>query len=55
MQLTAEDLPDLSAVTDMSSAFEGATNFIGHASMNSWNTSGVTNMASMFRGAVQVT
>jgi len=51
MQLTATDTPDLSQVTDMSSAFEGATSFTGHESMNSWNTSGVTNMSTTFGGA----
>jgi surface protein len=48
MQLTASDIPDLSAVTNMSSAFEGATNFTGNGSMDSWNTSGVKNMANTF-------
>ncbi|MGI6423368.1 MAG: BspA family leucine-rich repeat surface protein [Candidatus Dojkabacteria bacterium] len=51
MQLTASDIPDLSAVTDMSSAFEGATNFTGNSSMNNWVTSNVTNMNSMFKDA----
>ena len=51
IQLTATDTPDLSQVTDMSSAFDGATNFTGHNSMNSWNTSGITNMSTTFGGA----
>ncbi|MBP8979528.1 BspA family leucine-rich repeat surface protein [Candidatus Dojkabacteria bacterium] len=51
MQLTATDIPDLSQVTDMSSAFQGATNFTGNDSMDSWNTSGVKNMAATFSGA----
>ena len=48
MQITATDTPDLSAVTDMSFAFNGATNFTGHDSMDGWNTSSVKNMAGMF-------
>lgn len=51
MQLTATDAPDLSQVTDMSSAFQGATNFTGNESMDSWNTSGVKNMANTFADA----
>ncbi|MGI5898037.1 MAG: BspA family leucine-rich repeat surface protein [Candidatus Dojkabacteria bacterium] len=51
MQLTASDIPNLSAVTDMSSAFEGATNFTGNSYMNNWVTSNVTNMNSMFKDA----
>ena len=51
MQLTANDIPDLSAVTDMSFAFNGATNFTGHNSMDSWNTSSVKNMTGMFNNA----
>ena len=38
VQLTAIDAPDLSAVTDMSSAFHGANKLTGCDSMNTWNT-----------------
>jgi surface protein len=51
MQLTAIDIPNLSAVTDMNSAFEGATNFTGHPSMSGWDTSNVIRMNSTFRYA----
>ncbi|HKM19689.1 MAG TPA: BspA family leucine-rich repeat surface protein [Candidatus Dojkabacteria bacterium] len=51
MQLTASDIPNLSAVTDMSSAFEGATNLTGNSYMDNWVTSNVTNMNSMFKDA----
>ena len=51
MQLTATDTPDLSNVTDMSYAFNGATAFTGHSSMNNWNTSNIKNMSYMFYGA----
>lgn len=53
MQLTATDTPDLSAVTDMSSAFQALPNFTGNDSMNTWNTSNVTNMKSMFENSVK--
>jgi len=58
MQLTATDSPDLSAVTSMNFAFADTTNFTGHDSMNSWDTSNVTSMmytfwnASQFNGAI---
>lgn len=51
VQLTAIDAPDLSAVTDMSSAFHGANKLTGCDSMNTWNTINVTNMTSMFENA----
>lgn len=51
MQLTATDTPDLSNVTDMSYAFNGATAFTGHSSMSNWNTSNVRDMSYMFYGA----
>lgn len=51
VQLTATAAPDLSAVTDMSSAFEQATNFTGHSSMDGWDTENVTNMSKIFKSA----
>ncbi len=45
-QITATDIPDLSAVTDMSFMFQEATSF--NSEIGSWNTSNVTNMSSMF-------
>ncbi|MGI6612010.1 MAG: BspA family leucine-rich repeat surface protein [Candidatus Nanosyncoccaceae bacterium] len=48
IQLTASDTPDLSAVTDMSSAFGGLARFTGNESMNTWNTINVTNMSKTF-------
>ena len=38
---------EVSEVTDMSSLFDGLTNF--NADISNWNTSGVTNMLEMFR------
>lgn len=51
MKLTATDTPNLLGVKNMSSAFEGATSFTGHESMNNWNTVNVTNMKAVFYGA----
>jgi len=48
MQLTATDIPNLSAVTSMYQTFHSATNFTGHESMSSWDTSNVQNMNSTF-------
>ena len=45
----ATDAPDLSAVTDMSYMFLGATSF--NQNIGNWNTSAVTNMYQMFLGA----
>jgi surface protein len=46
---TATDVPNMSWVTDMSSAFEGCTHFNGD--IGGWNVQSVSNMAAMFRGA----
>ena len=49
--ITATDVPDLSAVTNMSKMFVDCTSFIGNNSMNNWDVSTVTNMEGMFSGA----
>ena len=46
LQVSASDSPDLSAVTSMEAMFEGAGSV--NASLNSWNTTNVTNMNSLF-------
>ena len=46
---TATDTPNLSAVTNMNSMFNGASAF--NQDIGNWHTSNVTNMNSMFRGA----
>ena len=49
LTISATDAPDLTGVTDMSSAFLGATAMTGD--LSGWDVSGVTDMTSMFRGA----
>jgi len=51
LQLNATDVPNLSNVTDMGYMFFNCTAFLGNTSMNSWDTSNVTNMGGMFSGA----
>ena len=46
VQVSASDSPDLSGVTSMEAMFEGAGSV--NASLNSWNTTNVTNMNSLF-------
>ena len=56
INLTATDIPNLNGVNNMSYMFAGCSslNPTGDAAkiLNSWNTSTITNMAWMFRGAV---
>jgi len=49
LKITAADAPDLSAVTNMSFMFSGATSF--NEDIGNWDVSNVTNMSSMFGGA----
>ncbi len=42
-------VPNLSKVTDMSSMFEGATNF--NSNLSTWNVTNITNMSGMFSNA----
>ena len=49
MVYNADDAPDLSGVTDMSSMFNGASSFNGD--LSSWNVSSVTDMSDMFNDA----
>ena len=48
MQVTANDVPNLSGVTDLSEMFAGCTNLNSPSNINMWNTTAVTNMQNMF-------
>ncbi|KQT21462.1 hypothetical protein ASG31_16435 [Chryseobacterium sp. Leaf404] len=48
LNMTASDIPNLSAVTDMSSMFAGCSSLIGNSSINSWDISGVTSLQGIF-------
>ena len=50
LQVTANDTPDFSAVTDMESMFRGAS--LADPDTSNWNTSSVTNMNFLFYEAV---
>ncbi|CAM1344933.1 BspA family leucine-rich repeat surface protein [Tenacibaculum amylolyticum] len=53
LELNVSDTPDLSSVTSMERMFMGTTNIVDNeASMNSWNTSTITNMANMFANSI---
>ena len=52
MDVTATDVPDLSACQDMSYMFYYCTKLVNNnGSMSGWQTANVTNMSSMFSGA----
>ncbi|GAA4445392.1 BspA family leucine-rich repeat surface protein [Ravibacter arvi] len=51
MNVTATDVPDLSAVTDLSGMFSGCGALTGTVAFSAWNTSHITNMAGMFSSA----
>lgn len=51
MNVTANDVPDLSQVTDMSFMFDNAAMLT--SSLNNWNVDNVTNMAYLFAGATR--
>lgn len=48
LAITATDTPNFTGITDLSYMFGGCFDFIGGASMNDWDVSGVTNMEGMF-------
>ena len=50
LRLSAQDVPNLSNVFDLSSMFEGARSFTGD--LREWDTSKVDNMSKMFKNAV---
>ena len=52
MDVTATDVPDLSACQDISDMFCNCTSLVnGNGSISGWQTANVTNMQSMFGGA----
>jgi hypothetical protein len=52
MDMTATDIPDLSGVSSLSFMFQLCFSLVGNPSFNSWNTSSITNMSSMFSRAI---
>lgn len=48
LDISANDIPDLSQCTDMSSMFNGCSSLIGNNKFNEWDVSNVTNMREMF-------
>jgi surface protein len=52
LNISATDVPDLSLVSNMSSMFRNCSNLTGPANINTWNTSNVTSMYSMFYNAL---
>jgi len=51
MDITANDIPNLSNVTTTLQAFRNCTSLVGNSFMNNWDVSNVMNMSSMFNGA----
>jgi surface protein len=51
LQISAANVPNLSAVNDVSQMFANCSNLNSPSNIGSWNTSAVTNMQSMFNGA----
>ncbi|MFK5855594.1 MAG: BspA family leucine-rich repeat surface protein [Bacteroidota bacterium] len=52
LDVTATDVPDLSGVTSLGFMFNSCTSLVGTSAFDLWNTASVTNMRSMFNGAV---
>ncbi|WP_299212137.1 BspA family leucine-rich repeat surface protein [uncultured Aquimarina sp.] len=53
LELNVSDAPDLTQVTSLERMFMGTNNIVDNeASMNSWNTSTITNMANMFADSI---
>ncbi len=52
MDVTATDIPNLSACQDVSNMFENCTSLVnGNGSISGWQTANITNMRGMFYGA----
>ena len=50
LDLLATDIPDLSEVTDMSYMFMNCPSLLGNPTINTWDTSNVTNFTALFNG-----
>lgn len=50
LDMTATDIPDLTAVTSMNYMFSGCATLIGNNSINNWNTSSVNSLLGTFNG-----
>lgn len=53
MDVIADDIPDLSMVTELTNMFAWCTELLGNSSMGLWKTISVTDMASTFAGSSQ--
>ncbi|GEM_PF-1108985 len=53
LNVTATDMPDLSRVTIMDGMFAECSSLTGPANIGNWDTSNVTNMASLFSRAIR--
>lgn len=50
LDMTATDVPDLSNVQTLEGMFSGCSALVANTSINSWNTSNIVNMNSVFSG-----
>ncbi len=48
LDVLATDVPDFSETTSLSAMFSNCSSLVANSSFNSWNTSSITNMRSMF-------
>lgn len=53
LEITAEDIPDLSKCKDCSYMFKDCKNLTGNSKFNQWDVSNINDMRNMFEGAVK--
>jgi surface protein len=51
LEVQATDIPDFSELTSLTTMFVDCRTLVGNGSMNNWDTSTVTTVSNMFRGA----
>ncbi|MFV0346228.1 MAG: BspA family leucine-rich repeat surface protein [Bacteroidales bacterium] len=51
LDVSAEDAPNLTDVSSMSSVFEDCSSLVGTSAFNTWNVEGVEDMSRLFKGA----